>query len=75
VATVGGVGLLRRTCAAIVFFALGESPDGGASCVALPVEGATWSYLRYIKLSFDKGHLVIYITLDLQMEACKSKNI
>jgi hypothetical protein len=33
------------------------------------------SYLRDFKLSFDKGHVVIYITLDLQMEVCKSKNI
>jgi hypothetical protein len=33
------------------------------------------NYLRNFKLSFDKGHVVIYITLDLQMEDCKSKNI
>jgi hypothetical protein len=33
------------------------------------------SFLRDFKLSFDKGHVVIYITLDLQMEVCKSKNI
>jgi hypothetical protein len=33
------------------------------------------NYLRNFKLSFDKGHVVIYITLDLQMEDCKSNNI
>jgi hypothetical protein len=33
------------------------------------------NYLWDFKLSFDKGHVVIYITLDLQMEVCKRKNI
>jgi hypothetical protein len=31
-------------------------------------------YLQDFELDFGKGHLVMYITLDLQMKACKSKN-
>jgi hypothetical protein len=32
------------------------------------------SYLQDFKLSIDKGHVVISIVLDLQIEVCKSKN-
>jgi hypothetical protein len=31
-------------------------------------------YLQDFELDFSKGHLVIYITLDLQLDDCKSKN-
>jgi hypothetical protein len=30
--------------------------------------------MQDFELGFGKGHLVIYITLDLQLKACKSKN-